>query len=104
MSLYELEKHRNQKIIEEKRKKIFSFIDKMNSSVKNKYCLYCRFEIKEENHHCKQLEGVGDQIVNSYFEMDDQIKKEILSELKNELLINEEFAQNIRNKILAYSL
>lgn len=103
MSLYDLNsvaKH----ILEGKQKKVFSHIERMKSSVRNKYCLYCRSEITEQSHHCKQIEGMGDQIVAVYFEMDEQSKKEILSELKNELLINEEFAQNIKNKILAYSL
>ena len=107
MSLYDwdsLEKYKNQKIMEENQKKVFSHIDKMKSSINNKYCLYCRFEIAEDNHHCPQIEGVGDQIVQFYFEMDDKIRKEIIGELKNDLLANEEFAQNIRNKILAYSL
>jgi len=99
-----LTKYQKHKDLNEKQKKVFSHIQKFKSSFKNKYCLYCRTEILEENHFCKQLENVGDQIVLFYFEFLDETKKEIINELKNELLIDQELSQTIRNKILAYSL
>jgi hypothetical protein len=88
----------------EKQKIIFNYIEKMRSSLKNKYCLYCRTEMIEKNHHCKELETTGDVIAKVYFELNDDLKKEIIFALNDLWFKNIEFVENIKNKILAYSL
>lgn len=86
-----------------KRRKVLSYIQKLKSSVTNKYCLCCRTEISEKNHNCKEIESLSDKIVEICLEFK-KIDKEIMDELNSEILKNEEFANNIKNKILAYSI
>jgi|688.fasta_scaffold303406_2 hypothetical protein len=93
----------NYKRLIENERKIFSIIEKMKSSIVNKYCLFCRTEIGT-GHDCLYLEKAGDQIINFYFTASDATKKEILNELKNSLFDEKEFVQNIKNKIIAHSL
>jgi len=83
---------------------IFSNIEKMKSSINNNYCLFCRTEIIDKNHFCKELEEIGDKIVDFYFKLEDPEKKEVIEGLNNNIIKNQEFSENIRNKILAYSL
>lgn len=84
------------------KKEIDLIIDKMKSSVRNKYCLFCRTEITEENHHCSQIENAGNKILKISLELG--LSKEIINEFKDESLLNEEFAQNIKNKLIAYNI
>ena len=92
------------KIFQEE-KKITNIIERMKSSIRNKYCLYCKTEIIEENHNCKSLEKIGDKIVNFYLNSATiNFKKEILENLNDPIIKNEEFSETVRNKILAYSL
>jgi hypothetical protein len=88
--------------VNDKKRKIILIIDKMKSSVKNKYCLFCRSEIKENNHSCEEIENVGNNIVTACLKF--EISKEILEEFNDDLLKNEEFAQNIKNKLIAYNI
>lgn len=87
---------------EKKKREISLIVEKLKSSVRNKYCLYCRSEIIEKNHHCKEIEQIGDKILRVCLEIGE--KTEIIQELNSELLKNEEFAQNIKNKIIAYNI
>ena len=92
------------KIFQEQ-KEITSIIEKMKSSVKNNYCLYCKTEIKEDDHNCKSLEITGDKVVNFYFKLANKdFKQEILENLNDPIIKNKEFAELIRNKIFAYSI
>lgn len=86
-----------------KKRKVFSYIQKLKSSVINKYCLCCRTKISEKNHNCKEIEFLSNKIVEICLEFK-KIDKEIMEELNSEVLKNEEFANNIKNKILAYNL
>lgn len=87
-----------------KQKYISNYIDKFYSSFKNKYCLFCRTEIIENDHFCCQMENISDKLVEKYFELEDDFRKNIIQELNNLDIKNEESICNIRNKILAYSL
>ena len=49
-----------------KQKLIFKFINIFKSSFANKYCLFCRTEIIEEDHFCDQVERIGDKLVAKY--------------------------------------
>jgi hypothetical protein len=66
--------------------------------------LCCRTEISGNSHNCKEIELLGDKIVEICLELSKNIDKEIMDELNSEVFKNEEFANNIKNKILAYSL
>lgn len=93
------------KIFQEQ-KEIIGIIEKMKSSIKNKYCLYCKLQIVEDdNHNCKSLEIIGNKIVDFYllFATKD-FKKEILENLNDPIIKNKEFAEMVRNKILAFSM
>lgn len=88
---------------EKKKRELFSIVEKLKSSVRNNYCLFCRSEIIEKNHHhCKEVEMIGDKILNICLQIGE--KKEIIEELNSDLLKNQEFAQNIKNKIIAYNI
>ena len=88
----------------QEQKEITNIIERMKSSIKNKYCLYCKTEIKE-NHNCKSLEIIGNKIVDFYLNLaNNDFKKEILENLNDPIIKNEEFVEIVKNKILAYSL
>lgn len=87
-----------------KQRLIFNYIGKFRSSVTNKYCLFCRSEIVEKKHYCEVIKKIENIVVEKYFELDDDFKKTIIEELRDPLIQNEEGIENIRNKILAYSL
>ena len=92
------------KIFQEQ-KEITNIIERMKSSIKNKYCLYCKTEITEDDHNCKSLEITGDKIVDFYFQLATKdFKKEILENLNDPIIKNKEFAEMVRNKILAFSM
>ena len=101
-----------------KHRSINDFLEKIKSSIKNKYCLFCRSEIIED-HYCEQLEILEDKLVEIFFEIKSEdnfyyedhwsketksIKKEIMDYLEDPLIKNEQVIENIKNKILAYSL
>jgi hypothetical protein len=77
------------------RKQIFLFIEKIRSSIKNNYCLFCRTEM-DCGHYCEFLK--------IYLLLDEATKKEVVSYLDKDLFSKSEIVQQIKNKILAYSL
>lgn len=85
-------------------KKVFSCIQKLKSSANNKYCLFCRTEIVKNNHICKEVEQFSDMMVQLCLQLDRDTNKKIMEELNCELLRNQDFACNIKNKIIAYNL
>jgi len=98
-------------------RKSLKIIDQFNSSLSNKYCLFCRSEIESNNHFCEQIKKAGDEIIsilevvkkevdkhgfdNSQFE---KIENQIILELNSDSLKNQDFAQVVKNKILMSKL
>jgi hypothetical protein len=82
-------------------------VEKIKSSMRNKYCLFCRSEIFE-NHYCNQLETLENKILKVFSEINSKdsklIKKEIMDSLCDPMIKDIQVVENIKNKILAYSL
>ena len=86
-----------------KQRLITSYLDKFKSSIRNKYCLFCRTEIIDD-HYCVQLSNLEDKVIEIYFELNKEEKKEIYDVINDSDFNLLEFIKNIKNKILAYSL
>lgn len=84
------------------KKNIFLCLNKMKSSIKNNYCLFCRAEITDQNHCCEEINVTTDKLVSCCLKL--EISKEILDELNDEIFKNQEFVQNIKNKLIAYNI
>ena len=103
---------------EKEKKNILNCLDKFKSSIRNKYCLFCREKILDNDHYCSKIESVESKIIETYFEIkslnenksdeEEKIikenKKEIMDLLNEESFKNKELFINLRNKILAYSM
>lgn len=108
---------------EQEKKNILKCLEKFKSSIKNKYCLFCREEISGNDHYCSNIESLEEKVLQSYFKIslkmeetcssedfveEEKIikenKKEIIEFLNEDSIKNKELFVNLRNKILAYSM